>query len=95
MTVDILRKILGCIVLDRAGLVGSNLCQGKNDHKSKYFLKFVVSSQKNYVLTKDKYGNNQQHMTFKGFNDSKRLLHRSQYFKVLEDEKVTVMLPKS
>ena len=34
-------------------------------------------------------------MTSKGFNGSKRLLACSQNFKMLEGEKVTVMLPKS
>ena len=34
-------------------------------------------------------------MTFKGFTDSKRLLDQSQKFKLLEGEKVRVMLPKS
>ena len=29
----------------------------------------------------------QQHMIFKGFNDSKRFLDRSQYFDMLEGEK--------
>ena len=34
-------------------------------------------------------------MTFKGFNDSKRLLDRSQYFDVLEGRKISAMSPKS
>ena len=34
-------------------------------------------------------------MTFKGFNDSKRLLDRSQYFDMLESKKKSAMLPKS
>ena len=34
-------------------------------------------------------------MTFEGFNDSKRLLDRSQYFNMLEGKKVTAMLPRS
>ena len=34
-------------------------------------------------------------MTFKGFNDSKRLLDRSQYFNMLEGKKITAMLPRS
>ena len=34
-------------------------------------------------------------MTFKGLNDSKRLLDRSQKFDMLEGKKVSAMLPKS
>ena len=34
-------------------------------------------------------------MTFKGFNDSKRLLDRSQYFDKWEVKKITAMLPRS
>ena len=34
-------------------------------------------------------------MTFKGFNDSKRLLDRSQYFNMLECKKISAMLPRS
>ena len=30
-------------------------------------------------------------MTFKGFNDSKRLLDRSQYFDMLDGKKITAM----
>ena len=34
-------------------------------------------------------------MTFKGFNDSKRLIDRSQYFDMLKGKKLTAMLPRS
>ena len=34
-------------------------------------------------------------MTIKGFNDSKRLLDRSQYFNMLEGKKVSAILPRS
>ena len=34
-------------------------------------------------------------MTFKGFDDSKRLLDRSQYFDMLNGKKITAMLPRS
>ena len=34
-------------------------------------------------------------MTFKGFNDSKRLLDRSQYFDMLEGKKLSAMLARS
>ena len=43
----------------------------------------------------DDYGIIQEHKTFKGLNDSRRLLDRSQYFKMIECKKVSAMLPKS
>ena len=41
------------------------------------FLAFKIK----YCLTIDEYGIIQEHKTFKGFTDSKRLLDRSQYLK--------------
>ena len=75
-------------VLNKANLVGEGLCEGKNDYKTggiSYGL-FLAPKIK-YCLTIDEYGNIQEHKTFKGFNDSKRLLDRSQYFKMIEGEK--------
>ena len=40
-------------------------------------------------------GNIEKHETFKSFNDSKRLLDRSQFFKMFAGKKVSVMFPKS
>ena len=34
-------------------------------------------------------------MTFKGFNDSKRILDRSQYFNMLKGKKIKAILPRS
>ena len=34
-------------------------------------------------------------MTFKGFNDSKRIIDRSQYFDMLEGKQISAMLPRS
>ena len=83
-------------VLDNAKLVGKHLCQGKNDYKTGgIFYGLFLAPKIKYVLTIDGYGINQQHMTFKGFNDSKRLLDRSQYFNVLKGKKITAMLPRS
>ena len=83
-------------VLDKANLVGKNLCQGKIVYKSRgvFYALFLVPEIK-YVLTMDEFGMIQQHMTFKCFNDSKRLLDRSQYFDMLEGKKTSAMLPRS
>ena len=83
-------------VLDKANLVGENLCQGKNDYKTGgIFYGLYFASKIKYCLTIDDYGIIKEHKTFKGFNDSKRLLDRSQYFKMKEGKKISAMLPKS
>ena len=83
-------------MLDKANLVGKNLCQGKNDYKTggvSYGL-FLAPKMK-FVLDINIFDINQQHMTLKGFNDSKQLLDRSQYFDISEGKKISTMLPKS
>ena len=66
-------------VLDKANLVGEELCHGKNDYKiGGIFYCLLLAPKIKYCLTKDYYGIIQEHKTFKGFNDSKRLLDRSQ-----------------
>ena len=66
-------------VLDKANFVGNNLCQSKNDYKTggNFYGSFLAPKIK-YCLTINEYGIIQQHMTFKGFSDSKRLLDPSQ-----------------
>ena len=83
-------------VLDKANLVGKNLCQGKNDYKTGgIFYALFLAPKIKYCLTINDLGIIEQHMTFKGFNDSKRLLDRSQYFDMLAGKKITAMLPRS
>ena len=83
-------------VLDKANLVGEGLCQGKNDYKTGgIFYDLFLAPKIKYCLTIDDYGIIQEHKTLKGFNDSKRLLDRSQYFKMIEGEKISALLPKS
>ena len=48
-----------------------------------------------YCLSVKGFGNIQEHKTFKGFNDNKRLLDRSQYFDKSAGNKISAMLPKS
>ena len=82
--------------MDKAKLVGEELCQGKNDYKTGgFFYGLFLAPKIKYCLTIDDYGIIQEHKTFKGFNDSKRLLDRSQYFKMIDGEKISVMLPRS
>ena len=67
-------------VLDIAKLVGKELCQSKNDYKTGgIFYGLILAPKIKYVSTIDEFGIIQQHMTFKRFIDSKRLLDRCQY----------------
>ena len=75
-------------VLDKANLVGEELCQAKNDYKTGgIFYGLFLAPKIKYCLTIDDYGIIKEHKTFKGFNDSKRLLDRSQYFNMKEGKK--------
>ena len=83
-------------VLDKANLVGEELCQGKNDYKTGgIFYALFLAPKIKYCLTIDECGIIKEHKTFKGFIDSKRLLDRFQYFKMKEGEKISAMLPRS
>ena len=84
-------------VLEKANLVGKGLCQGKNDYKTGgiFFYGLFLAPKIKFCLTIDDYGFIQKHKTFKGFNDSKRLLDRSQYFEMIEGKKISAMLPRS
>ena len=74
-------------MLDKANLVGKDLCQDKKDYETGGFFHGLFLAPKKYVLTIDKFGIVQENKVFKGFNDSKRLLDRSQYFKMMEGKK--------
>ena len=83
-------------VLDKANLAGKNLCQGKNDYESGgIFYGLFLAPKIKYCLTIIDFGINRDHMTFKGLNDSKRLLDRCQYFNMLQSKKISAMLPRS
>ena len=82
--------------MDKANLVGEELCQGKNDYKSwGVFYGLFLAHKIKYVLTNNEFGFLQEHKTFKRFDDSKRLLDRSQYFKMKGGKKISAMLPRS
>ena len=71
-------------VLDKAGLVGVTLGQAKNDLENGLIFYGLFSAPKtNYCVTINQWGFIEEHKTFKGFNDSKRLLDCSQYFKMI------------
>ena len=79
-------------VLDKNKLVKEGLCQGKNETGGIFYSLFLAPKIK-FCLTIDNYRFIQEHKTFKGFNDSKRLLDRSQYFNMIEGKKISAILP--
>ena len=83
-------------VLDKTKLAGKELCPGKSDCKSgSIFYGSFPAPKIKYCLTVNEFGIIHQHMSFKGFNDSKRLLDRSHNFDMLKGEKISAMLPRS
>ena len=81
---------------DKANLVGEDLCQGKNDYKTCGIFYGLFSAPKiKYCLTIDNFAIVHEHKTVKGFNDSKWLLDRSHYSKMIKGKKVSALLPKS
>ena len=83
-------------MLDKANLVGEELCQGKNDYKTGgIFYGLFLAPKIKYCLIIDDYAVIQEHKAFKGFNDSKRLLDRSHNFKMIQGKKISAMLPRS
>ena len=68
-------------VLDKAKLIGEELCRGKDDYKSGgVFHGLFLAPKMKYCSSIDKYGIIEEQKTFKGLNDSKTLLFRSQFF---------------
>ena len=47
-----------------------------------------------YCLFIDKFGIIKEHKPLKGFNDSKQLLDRSQYFYIIDGKKTSDMIPE-
>ena len=82
--------------MDKAQPVGEVLSKGKNDCKrGGNFYGLFLAPKTKICLTINKSSNLEEHETFKRFDDSKRLLDRSQYFKTIECRKISALLPKS
>ena len=83
-------------MLDKAHLVGKSLCQGKNDYETVgIFYGLFLAPKMKSCLPNNEIGIIEEDKTFKGFNDSKRLLDRSQYCTMIESKKILALLPKS
>ena len=61
-------------MLEKAELVGGQLCQGRNDNEKGGFFDGLFAAPKiNFCLTIDKHGILLEHKTFKSFRDSEKL----------------------
>ena len=74
--------------LDKAGLVGKGLLQGKNDYKDGgIFNGLFLAPKIKYCLTINEYGVIDEHKTFKRFTNVSDNLGRRGYFKMFEGDK--------
>ena len=75
--------------LDKAGLVGKGLLQGKNDYKDgSIFYGLFLEPKTKYCLTINKFGVIDEHKTFKGFTNVSDNLDRKESFKIFEGDKL-------
>ena len=82
--------------LDKAGLVGKNLLQGKNDYKDGgIFYGLFLAPKIKYCLTINKYGVIDEHKTFKGFTNVSDNLKRKEFFKMADGGKLVAEIPLS
>ena len=82
--------------LDKAGLVGKNRLQGKNDYKEGgiWYGLFLAPKIK-YCLTINKYGVIDEHKTFKRFTSVSDNLDREEYFNMADGGKLIAKVPLS
>ena len=82
--------------LEKAGLVGKNLLQGKNDYKDGgIFYGLFLAPKIKYCLTINKYGVIDEHKTFKGFTNFSDKLDRKEYFNMADGDKLIAKVPLS
>ena len=83
--------------LDKAGLVGKILLQGKNDYGPNagvWYALFLAPKIK-YCLTINEVGVIDEKKTFKGFKDVKDVLDRKEYFNMASGDKLIAKIPLS
>ena len=82
--------------LDKAGLFGKNLLEGKNDYKDgSIFYGLFLSTKIKYCLTINKYGVIDEHKTFKGFTDVSNNLDKKEYFNMVDGGNLIAKVPLS
>ena len=82
--------------LDKAGLVGKNRGQGKNDYgDGGIWYGLFLAPKIKYCLTINNYGIIDEHKTFKGFTNVSDDLNRKEYFNMADGGKLTAKVPLS
>ena len=82
--------------LDKAGLVGKNLLQGKNDYKDGGIFHGLLFAPKiKHCLTINKYGSIDEHKTFKEFTNVSDNLDREEYSKMFEGDNIVAKVALS
>ena len=82
--------------LNKAGLVGKKLLQGKNDYKDgRIFNGLFLAPKINYYLTINNYGVIDEHKIFKGFTNVSDNLDKKGYFKKFEGDKLVAKVALS
>ena len=80
--------------LNKAGLVGKNSFQGKNDYKDGgIFDGLFLAPKTKYCPTINKYGVIDEHKTFKGFSNVSDNLDRKEYFKMADGDNLIAKVP--
>ena len=82
--------------LQRGGLVGKNLLQGKNNYKDGgIFYGLFLAPKTKYCLTINEYGVIEEHKCFKGFTNVSDNLDRKEYFKMADGDNLIAKVPLS
>ena len=82
--------------LEKAGLVGKNLLQGKNDYENGgIFYGLFLAPKTKYSLTINKYGAIDEHKTFKRFTNVSENLDKKEYFNMYNGDKLIAKIPLS
>ena len=82
--------------LDKAGLVGKNRLQGKNDSKEGgFWYGLFLAPKTKFCLTINKYVVIDEHKTFKGFTIVSDKLDRKEYFSMADGGRLIAKVPLS
>ena len=82
--------------VDKAGLVGKGLLQGKNGYKDgSIFYGVYLAPKIKFCLSINKYGVINEHKTFKGFKNVSDKLDRKEYFKMADGDNLIAKIPVS
>ena len=75
--------------LDKAGLVGKNLLQGKNGYRDRgIFYGLLIAPKVKYCLTIDQFGVIDEHKAFKGFTNVSDNLDEKEIFEMFNGDKL-------